>query len=131
MRSEKVRREVGDVYKEIDQRVILEYHMDNQEFQNLHKLDSYKIMLERTDTDLAPAKLQNSYTQAYDPRTGSLAGKQGKELYKETFGKINLNRKVKIKRYAPEAFNRICKLSNVKEEYLLESLDPSKNIKQI
>lgn len=62
MRSEKVRREVGDVYKEIDQRVILEYHMDNQEFQNLHKLDSYKIMLERTDTDLAPAKLQNSYT---------------------------------------------------------------------
>lgn len=52
-------------------------------------------------------------------------------MYKETFGKINLNRKVKIKRYAPESFARICKLADVKEEQLLESLDPSKNIKQI
>lgn len=88
--------------------------MDNQEFQNLHKLDSYKIMLERTDTEVAPHKLKDSYSKSYNPRNSHIQGKQGKELYKETFGKINLNRKVKIKRYAPESFARICKLADVK-----------------
>ena len=42
---------------------------------------------------------------------------------------MKLNRNVKVKRYAPEAFRKIMSLSNFKESDLIESLDPSKNIK--
>ena len=48
---------------------------------------------------------------------------------KENFGKMKLNRNVKVKRYAPEAFEKIWNLCGVTKDHLLESMDPSKNIK--
>lgn len=85
MSSEKVKREIGEEYKKIDQRVSLVYQMDNQEFENLHKLEFSKEMLEDDDTP------------DYTPKRHSIDEKKGKAVSKETFAKLKLNRKVKIK----------------------------------
>lgn len=73
-------------------------------------------MLERADTEVTATKFKEMQKQAYDPRDSQIDNKKGKELYKETFAKIKLNRKVTIKQYAPGAFSRIKKLAGVKEE---------------
>ena len=44
-------------------------------------------------------------------------------------GTLNLKRRVIVKQYAPQTFKKIRSLNNIKDEHLLESLDPSKNIK--
>lgn len=74
-------------------------------------------------------KYARSYSEAYKTQESSLTGEKGKEFYKEQFGTMNLNRKVRIKQYAPNAFRRIRQLSNIKDEVMLQSLDPSNNIK--
>mmetsp|Transcript_29894 Transcript_29894/g.45707 ORF Transcript_29894/g.45707 Transcript_29894/m.45707 type:complete len:191 (+) Transcript_29894:1507-2079(+) len=47
------------------------------------------------------------------------------------FGTLNLSRKVVIKSYAPKTFQRIRQLCNIQDKHVLESLEPSKNIRQI
>ena len=44
---------------------------------------------------------------------------------------LNLKRTVIIRQYAPKVFRKIRLLNNIKDQDLIESLDPSKNIKQI
>ena len=44
---------------------------------------------------------------------------------------LNLDRKVVIRMYAPETFKAIRALHNITDQHLIESLEPSKNIKQI
>jgi 1-phosphatidylinositol-4-phosphate 5-kinase len=44
---------------------------------------------------------------------------------------LTLNRNVIVKQYAPKTFEKIRELSGVTKELLMDSLDPSKNIKQI
>lgn len=44
-------------------------------------------------------------------------------------GTLNLKRNVIVKMYAPAIFKKIRNLSGVTDEDLLESLEPSKNIK--
>ena len=46
-------------------------------------------------------------------------------------GILNLNRHVIVKQYAPKTFQSIRKLSGITDEAMIESLDPSLNIKQI
>ncbi len=44
---------------------------------------------------------------------------------------MNLNRKVIVKSYAPKTFRRIRQMCKIEDEHVLESLEPSVNIKQI
>jgi len=56
-------------------------------------------------------------------------GAQGRQFYKENFSTMNLERKVRIKQYAPAAFARIRALAGISDEQLLASMDPSANVK--
>lgn len=118
-RLEKSRKEAGASYSNIDRGDELVYNMDNQEFKNLHKLDNYKILLnqgEGAGVRKESMKIKRSYSEAYKTQSTSLTGDKGKEFYKDNFGTMNLNRKVRIRQYAPEAFARIRKLSQIKDD---------------
>lgn len=110
------------------------YRLDNQEFKNLHKLDNYKVLLSQGDDkstkdNTKGSQYSRSYSQAFRSQASSLTGSQGREFYKENFSTINLDRPVRIKQYAPAAFRRIRDLSGIGDDLMLDSLDPSVNVK--
>ena len=105
-------------YQDIDRSVELIYRMNNQELKNLHKLDNYKILLDKSgsvNSGLKPA-FQRSYSEAYKSESKDFQGNKGREFYKENFGTMNLNRKVIIKQYAPKTFKRIRQNAGIKDE---------------
>jgi len=48
-----------------------------------------------------------------------------------TEGTLNLNRAVTIKQFAPNVFREIRRLNNISDEDLMNSLEPSVNVKNI
>jgi len=53
------------------------------------------------------------------------------EYSKEEFGTLNLNRKVMVKTYAPKTFQRVRQMCGIEDIDILQSLDPSKNVRPI
>lgn len=86
------------------------YRMEKNEIKNLDQLNDFKVLSGKSRS------IRRSKTSQSDLDSANT---------------LLLNRKVIVKQYAPKTFEKIRELSKVTTEDLINSLDPSKNIKQI
>lgn len=87
------------------------YLMKTQELKNLEQLDQSDILLTSSFSS------QRSFNE--------------KMLVAQLDGNLKLHRNVLIKSYAAATFKRIRKVDNINDEEFFDSIDPSKNIKNI
>ena len=75
---ESSKRRPSQNYKDLDYETELIYRMDNQEFKNLHKLDNYKLMIDRSNSRNSGSFIEplfyRSYTEAYKTDSEQLKG---------------------------------------------------------
>ena len=69
---EKSLRRPSQNYKNIDKQTELIYRMDNQELKNLHKLDSYSVLVKNKDASRFKFRFKRSYSDAYKTDTDML-----------------------------------------------------------
>lgn len=98
--------------------------MNNQTIKNLNELDDFQVLVRTERASTVGTRNTQSLI-----RNATLSNTHEIEYNEEDFGTLNLNRRVIIKSYAPKTFRRIRELSKVSDEDLLNSLEPSKNIK--
>ena len=106
---EKTNKSLSDAYKNLDYYDEVISRMESQKMSNLQELRDSEILL-------TGQKTTKSVVDEGDVQ-------ESLELI--------LNRKVIVKQYAPQTFENIRQLHNIKVNDLTESLEPSKNIKQI
>lgn len=110
--------------------------MDNQVMTNLNQLDHHEILLqepikrEGTRFFRTSSEATNSFKSS-NTVISSDGSDSSRPIQPIEKGKLNLNRLVIVKQFAPKVFHEIRKLNNVTDEDVIKSLDPSKNIKNI
>jgi len=103
--------------------------MINQEIKNLDQLDDFQILVE---SERSSSIIKRKLTRKKSYGAQSIVSDIVEVDYsKDQFGSLNLSRKVIVKSYAPKTFDRIRLMMGVQDYHILESLDPSSNIRQI